>query len=915
MRGNMLFKQSIRGQLSIAMMVSLAALLLLAGGMVLAFTYKSERTAWQGRHQDIANLSARRITDFTSQTVRDINLVANMIGQAEIKSVAHNILEQNPSLLEMIFLDRDGEILYSAARGQELLNYRFTRTQSNWFKTALGGKDYYGDLQISPQGKPYIILALPRPWGVAAARLDMKQLWDETAGLEFGAAGVFYIVDQDGVIISHKNPQYALNYQSLDDQEKVFRALTSGQPRWIGSYANLEGEWVVGASTPINGTSWTLISEIPQREAYANTRNALFSLGSGILVLWILAIWSGYRYLNRKIIRPIESLRQGAHLIGEGDLSYQIGTTAQDEIGIVSRTFNEMARNLLERDNLLQARTKALAVEVAERKRVEQSLRDSEERYSLAARGANDGLWDWDLLTNSIYYSPRWQAMLGLGEEQPGNTPEAWFELIHPEDMEHFQLALHAHLQGSTTNLEVEYRIRHSDGVYRWMLTRGLAVRDEQGVATRMAGSQTDITLRKRVEDQLVHDAMHDALTSLPNRVLFIDRLEHTIQRALQGKQWFYHVIFFDIDNFKLINDSMGHVVGDKLLVAIAGRLKMKLRSSDTLARIGGDEFVILLEDVLDEPEAIRIAERLKSSFKAPFKVEDKLVYVSISIGIVRGNEQYQNSTDVLRDADIAMYKAKASGKDQIVFFDTEMRSSLLTRMEMEHDLRQALASNQLALYYQPIISLRDGALSGFEALLRWQHPTRGLIPPLDFIPLAEETGLMLPIGEWVLRKACHQMREWQLKYPSCQDLYVSINLSGVQLTEVDLPGQIHSILEETNLSANSLELEITESVILRDVASTLETISKIRALGVRVNMDDFGTGYSSLSYLQQYTFDTIKIDRSFVQKADSNNGNAEVVRVIINLARALGMGVVAEGIESQVQLSLLKSLECDLGQ
>ena len=317
----------------------------------------------------------------------------------------------------------------------------------------------------------------------------------------------------------------------------------------------------------------------------------------------------------------------------------------------------------------------------------------------------------------------------------------------------------------------------------------------------------------------------------------------------------------------------------------------------------------------MDEGEALRIAERLKSSFKAPFKVAENLVYVSISIGIVRGDEDYRNSTDVLRDADIAMYKAKASGKDQIVFFDTGLRASLLSRLEMENDLRQALASKQLILHYQPIISLRENSLDGFEVLLRWQHPLRGIIPPLDFIPVAEETGLMLPIGEWVLRQACQQMKEWQRQYPARQDLYVSINLSGVQLSEGDLPELIRSVLEESGLAPRCLELEITESIILRDTETTLETIANIRELGVRVNMDDFGTGYSSLSYLQQYSFDTIKIDRSFVQKADHNNGNAEVVRLIINLARALGMGVVAEGIESQAQLSLLKSLDCDLGQ
>jgi diguanylate cyclase (GGDEF)-like protein/PAS domain S-box-containing protein len=548
------------------------------------------------------------------------------------------------------------------------------------------------------------------------------------------------------------------------------------------------------------------------------------------------------------------------------------------------------------------------------RMQAEAALRESEERYALAVRGANDGLWDWNLKTNQIYLSPRWKVMLGLDESEVLDHPQTWFERLHPDEVERVRTEIDAHLQGRTSHFETEHRMLHENGKFLWIRTRGLAVRDSTGKAYRMAGSQTDITEGK----------VADALTGLPNRILFTDRLAHSLDRAKRYKDYLCALLFLDLDRFKVVNDSLGHVVGDQLLVAIARRLEGCLRSNDmvarlgtdhTLARMGGDEFTILLDDVKHVSDALRVAERVQEHLARSFDLSGHEVFTSASIGIATSATGYETPQAILRDADTAMYRAKSLGGARCELFDSEMRERAIARLQLETDLRRAVERHEFELHYQPIVSLQCDRIEGFEALLRWRHPDRGMVMPTDFIAVAEETGLVIPIGWWVLREACRQMSDWQPDLGLVQPLTISVNLSGRQFMQPDLIENTDAILRETGLAAARLKLEITESTIMERTESVVATLRDLKALGVQLAMDDFGTGYSSLSYVHRFPIDTLKIDRSFVNRLTADSEASEVVRAIVGLAHNLGMDVIAEGVESPEQLAQLKLFGCEYGQ
>jgi diguanylate cyclase (GGDEF)-like protein/PAS domain S-box-containing protein len=551
--------------------------------------------------------------------------------------------------------------------------------------------------------------------------------------------------------------------------------------------------------------------------------------------------------------------------------------------------------------------------DVTARKQAEESLRESEERYALAMRGANDGLWDWNVRTGEIYYSARWKEMLGC-DEQIAKLPEEWFNRVHPDDVESLKSAIAAHRDGLTPHFEIEHRMLHRNGRYRWMLSRGTAVRDADGKTTRMAGSQTDITARKEAEDRLLRDALQDGLTGLPNRLLFTDRLERSLTRIERDQFHKFAVLFLDIDRFKGINDSLGHGVGDQLLMAFAGRLMACLRPSDTVARLGGDEFTVLLEDPYEPDDAAGVASRILDALKKPFNLGSQEVFVTVSIGIALSATGYSRPQDVLRDADTAMYRAKASGKARYQVFDSDMHLGAVKLLQIENDLRRAIDRAEFELYYQPIVGIENCAVRGFEALIRWRHPERGLVSPADFIPVAEETGMIVPIGRWVLQEACRQAAVWQTTFPD-QPMYMSVNISGRQFSQPDLIDQVTSALRQSKLKPANLILEITESVVMQNPEVTITMLRRLKDLGIQLNIDDFGTGYSSLSYLQRFPVDTIKIDRSFVTQMSESTENAEIVRTIVALAHNLNMKVTAEGIETPEQLAKLQELHCENGQ
>jgi diguanylate cyclase (GGDEF)-like protein/PAS domain S-box-containing protein len=541
-----------------------------------------------------------------------------------------------------------------------------------------------------------------------------------------------------------------------------------------------------------------------------------------------------------------------------------------------------------------------------------EDLRVSEERYALAMRGANDGLWDWNLFTNEVYWSPRWKALLGYEESEIGASPNEWFDRVHPEDLELVRTALTAHLEDPGSHFESEHRLLDSRGAYRWVLSRAAAVRGDSGVATRLAGSFSDITDAK----------LADPLTGLPNRLLFLDLLERTIKRS-ERKHSAFALLALGLDRFTMVNDSLGPAAADQLIVAVSRRLQSSLRSTDavtrgastfTLARLGGDEFNVLVDDIAEAGDAVSIAERLRRALLEPFDVGGNEVFTSAIIGVAVSATGYTRPDEVLRDASVALHRAKAGGM-ACEIFDPAMRSRAVSRLQLETDLRKAVDERALEMHYQPILSLRSGRIEAFEALVRWRHPDRGFVNPGEFIGVAEATGLIHEIGRLTLTQSCLQMARWKKQFGDAAPRVVCVNMSSRQFTSADLISEIEAILEETGLASSSLKLEITESAFINDIRAAQATLERTQLLGIEWSLDDFGTGYSSLSHLHRLQVDTVKVDRSFVSRLEDDVRGLELVQAIVTLAHNLGMDVVAEGVETRLQAEQLLALGCEYAQ
>ncbi len=503
--------------------------------------------------------------------------------------------------------------------------------------------------------------------------------------------------------------------------------------------------------------------------------------------------------------------------------------------------------------------------------------------------------------------------MLGRSEEELLRSGIQ--EFVHPDDLGPVLAGVKDVIKGKELYLRTDIRHPLKDGATawaHWSVGRFFAPYTDE---VRLILQAQDVTGRKLAEEKLLHDACHDILTGLPNRALFIDHVKLSISRARRREGSLFAVLFLDLDRFKIINDSLGHMVGDELLIIVARRLERCVREGDTVARVGGDEFMVLLDDLQDIGEAITVAERIQNDVKIPININGHEVFTTMSIGIAPCSAEYDNPEDIMRDADTAMYRAKSLGKARHEVFDKTMHAFAVNLLQLETDLRKALERDQFFIHYQPIVSLDSFHIRGFEALVRWAHPERGFISPMDFIPVAEETGLIVALGEWTLHEACRQMHHWQHEFPSQDPMFISVNLSTKQFNQPNLIEQVSDILRTTGLNPRALKLEITESAVMENIEVATEMLRQLRALGVQLSIDDFGTGYSSLSYLHRFPIDTLKIDRSFVSRMSGNNENTEIVRTIVVLAQNLGMDVVAEGVETNEQLALLRQLGCEYGQ
>ena len=620
-------------------------------------------------------------------------------------------------------------------------------------------------------------------------------------------------------------------------------------------------------------------------------------VGVGLALKTGQPIWQTWRkfYLWTSVTYFVGATAAGLIVKLIGFAGFAAFVVATPIIAIVYLTYQTYLRN----------------IETAERHVA--ALQESEERFRSAFDYAAIGMalvspeGRWLQVNRSLCeivgYSE--SELLGMGFQDVTHTDDRSSVRSHVEQL----------LSGNVPTCQTEKRFFHKGGQEVWVFLSISRVRDAQPGTARLIFQIQDITDRRRAEEQLLHDAFHDALTGLPNRALFADRLKLTLARAKRSGAHQFAVLFLDLDRFKVINDSLGHTIGDQLLVGIARRLETCLRPGDTVARLGGDEFTILLEDIDDIKETLAVAKRVEKELSLPFNLGGHEVFTTVSIGIAPSTTGYERPEDVLRDADTAMYRAKSLGKARHEVFDKEMHAHALTLLHLETDLRRALDRQELSVHYQPIVSLETGSVEGFEALLRWRHPEHGLISPDKFIPVAEETGLILPIGLWALHEACRQMFEWQEQFPQARPLFISVNLSGRQFSNPDLIEQIRQALRTTGLDPRSLKLEITESVVMDDIEQAIDMLNQLRALGVESSIDDFGTGYSSLSYLHRFSSSTLKVDRSFVSRMSQHNENIEIVRTILMLARNLGMKVIAEGVETEDQLAKLRALSCDYAQ
>ncbi|WP_448564312.1 putative bifunctional diguanylate cyclase/phosphodiesterase [Trichothermofontia sp.] len=739
---------------------------------------------------------------------------------------------------------------------------------------------------------------LPHVWMftfVRGNRADTRRV-----GPAAGPAEIIYLVDVWALYDTTRSAKFL---EPAVGTPAHLRALEAGTVEFRDLYQDQWGTWIT-AYSPIRNRNQEVVAvlgaDIEADYILDLQRKIRHHFAIIFLVSYSCLSFLIY-FLIGILIRPLIELKTSLEQVGEGnyhlDLSNVTRQYFQDEISHLAHIFGQMTHRIYVREILLR--------EVqAERDRLFDHATD------LLA------IFDQDFCFKQI--NRGWENSLGYDPDDLIGKPLVTF--VHPENLEEIQ-AIQEELQQGIEKHNFESRWRSKSGSYHWIIWSFMPALEEQHKKQhKYYGFARDITKIKQTEEQLIRNTFYDTLTGLPNRSHFMNCLSISLQRSKKDTNYCFAVLFIDIDQFKAVNDSLGHAAGDQLLVQITSRLKQCINSKDVLARIGGDEFAILVNDIQTTADATLIAEQVQLALARPLHVQEQEFFISASIGIALqccqiSSRNYETLSDLIRDADMAMYQAKSSGRARYAIFNQDMQQDILKRVNLENQLRRALQTSELRLYYQPIISLKTGKLYSFETLVRWQHPERGLISPTEFIPIAEATGLIIPLGLWILRTACQQFRQWQLENITCLDLSISVNVSGIQFTQPEFIDQIKQILIETELSPCALHLEVTETTIVENIEAAITQLKQLRQLGIQVAIDDFGTGHSSLARLQSLPIDILKIDYSFVAKMQESPRNQEFVKAIVNLAHFLGLRVIAEGIETLEQQQRLEEMGCEYGQ
>lgn len=731
-----------------------------------------------------------------------------------------------------------------------------------------------------------------RPTALVIVNYSLAHIYDDSSRLIPSESGQTVLLDQKQSVLYSNNPETlgrsaeGLVRKIVDNKNSAQQVIWENTPYLVHS-------------SPLPALNWQILSITPEQVLLRDVHR-IREVGIWLMILGVSAIAFAAWFFSRNIVNPIREVISGYQRLQTNsfDLDQRLPVRSNDEVGELVVWFNRFLDNL----NAQQAS--------------EEALRESEERYALVAKASNEGLWDWNLITNEMYFSPRFFSLIGQDPNALSkfNRAEDWFKLIHPDDKKLVQEKIESYLAGLSSDFQCEYRLLRHDGTYLWVLSHGLAVRNEAAEAVRMAGSHTDISARKAAENQLRHDAFHDELTGLYNRAWLISYLQQLMSGLHRKKDADFAILFLDLDQFKIVNDSLGHAAGDDLLIQVSSRLKTCLRDSDLLSRFGGDEFVILLEHS-DNYHFIQVAKRIIEALSKPFKISKSDIQTGVSIGITFSSSGYTDPYEILRDADIAMYQAKAAGKNCHVVFDENMRTLLLHRLTMEQNLSKAINNDLLSLHFQPIISLANEKLAGFETLVRWNDPELGMIGPDEFIPLAESCNLINPLGAWVFDQACQQWQSWKNQFEGIDSLVLSINLSAMQFHDTHFLDSLPEKLKHFGMKGSELAIEITETAIIHETDLAAKVLDDFDLLGIHIYLDDFGTGYSSLRHLAEFPINLIKIDRSFVQKIPVEKKQIKMVRGLINLAHELGIECTAEGIENCEQQTLLSAEKCDYGQ